>query len=122
MLNHPPIGRMMALATRYEVSIQVASSVDADRLPAMCGSATFATLVSSTSMKVANITVKAMIHGLMCLLGVQRLHLPGGVRQIGTRLVIAVQRRNLVIVSARQFVLRVHHFDVIGHAGLEAVA
>ena len=83
MLNQPPIGRMMALATRYEVSTQVASSVDAERLPAMCGSATFATLVSSTSMKVASITVNAIIHGLMCLLSVERLHLPGGVRQVG---------------------------------------
>ena len=31
----------------------------------MCGSATLATLVSSTSMKVASMTVAAMIHGLM---------------------------------------------------------
>lgn len=31
----------------------------------MCGRATFATLVSSTSIKVASITVMAMIHGLM---------------------------------------------------------
>jgi hypothetical protein len=36
----------------------------------MCGSATFATLVSSTSMKVASITVSAMSHGLMCLFSV----------------------------------------------------
>src|SRR5471030_2189979 len=38
----------------------------ADKLPAMCGSETFTTVVSSTSMKVANITATAMIHGLMC--------------------------------------------------------
>ena len=63
MENQPPIGRMMALATRYDVSTQVASSMLADRLPAMCGSETLATLVSSTSMKVASITVMAMIHG-----------------------------------------------------------
>src|SRR5580704_15093130 len=31
----------------------------------MCGSATLATLVSSTSMNVASITVPAMIHGLI---------------------------------------------------------
>ena len=37
----------------------------AERLPAMCGSETFATLVSSTSMKVASITVMAIIQGLM---------------------------------------------------------
>ncbi len=30
----------------------------------MCGSATLAMLVSSTSMKVANVTVKATIHGV----------------------------------------------------------
>ena len=29
----------------------------------MCGSATFATLVSSTSMNVASVTVSAIIHG-----------------------------------------------------------
>ncbi len=42
----------------------------AERLPAMWGRATLATLVSSTSMKVASITVMAMIHGLMALRGI----------------------------------------------------
>ena len=37
----------------------------AERLPAMCGSATLAMLVSSTSMKVASITVTAISLGLM---------------------------------------------------------
>src|ERR1035441_10382694 len=55
---------MMALATRYEVSAQAASSVLTERLPAMCGSETFTTVVSSTSMKVANMTATATIHGL----------------------------------------------------------
>ena len=55
---------MMALATRYDVSAHVASSMDADRLPAMCGSDTLTTVVSSTSMKVANITETAMSQGL----------------------------------------------------------
>src|SRR5262245_3585576 len=32
-------------------------------LPAMCGSATFTTVVSSTSMKVPNMTAMAMNHG-----------------------------------------------------------
>src|SRR5204862_6887494 len=36
-----------------------------DRLPAMCGSDTLTTVVSSTSMKVANITETAMSQGLM---------------------------------------------------------
>src|SRR4029077_17738177 len=66
LASHPVIGRMIAFATRYDVSAQVASSIDADRLPAMCGSDTFTTVVSSTSMKVANITETAMIHGLTC--------------------------------------------------------
>src|ERR1039457_912139 len=129
MENHAPMGRMMALATRYEVSTQVASSGVADRLPAMCGSATLATLVSSTSMKVASITVMAMIHGLMtgrngmtALFGVQRLHLPDAVRQVCPRLVKAVQGGDLVVAGARQPVLRLNHFHVIGHARLKAVA
>src|ERR1051326_7731189 len=64
LASQPVIGRMMALATRYEVSAQVASSIVTDRLPAMCGSDTLTTVVSSTSMKVANITETAMIQGL----------------------------------------------------------
>src|SRR5438874_1938661 len=67
LASHPVIGRMIALATRYEVSAHVASSIDADKLPAMCGSDTLTTVVSSTSMKVANITEIAMIQGLMFL-------------------------------------------------------
>ena len=39
------------------------SSTPADRLPAMCGRATLATLVSSTSMNVASMTVSAISHG-----------------------------------------------------------
>jgi|SRR5580704_2678500 hypothetical protein len=54
----------MAFETRYEVNTQVASSTLADRLPAICGNATFATLVSSASIKVAIVTVKAIAHGL----------------------------------------------------------
>ncbi len=42
------------------------SSTLAERFPAMCGSETFATLVSSTSMNVASITVKAMTQGFEC--------------------------------------------------------
>ena len=45
---------------------QVASSMLAERLPAMCCRDTLTTVVSSTSMKVPNITAMAMIHGLMC--------------------------------------------------------
>ena len=71
LASQPVIGRMIALATRYDVSAHVASSIVAERLPAMCGSDTLTTVVSSTSMKVANITATAMIHGLTCaVLGV----------------------------------------------------
>src|ERR1035438_5080156 len=55
---------MMALATRYEVSAQAASSVLTERLPAMCGSDTLTTVVSGTAMRVANMTATATIHGL----------------------------------------------------------
>src|SRR5580704_18022354 len=56
---------MMALATRYEVRTQVASSWVAPSSPAMWGRATLAMEESSTSMKVARVTVMATIHGLM---------------------------------------------------------
>src|SRR5262245_64729570 len=62
--NHPVSGRTIAFATRYEVRAHVASSVVAAMLLAMCGSDTFTTVVSSTSMKVANITAIATIQGL----------------------------------------------------------
>src|SRR3974390_324085 len=55
----------MAFETRYEVSTQVLSSTPEERLPAMCGRATLAMLVSSTSMKVESMTVSAMIQGLI---------------------------------------------------------
>ena len=64
--SQPVIGRTMALATRYEVSTHVDSSIVAERLPAMCGSDTLTTVVSSTSMNVANMTATATSHGLTC--------------------------------------------------------
>src|SRR5215203_4277232 len=67
--SHPVIGRMIAFATRYDVSAHVASSVVADILLAMCGSDTFTTVVSNTSIKVANMTAMATIHGLTCFSG-----------------------------------------------------
>src|SRR5271170_7918938 len=65
VVMYAPAGRMIALATRYAVSTQVASSCVAPRPPAMCGRATFAIEESSTSMNVASVTVMAMIHGLI---------------------------------------------------------
>src|ERR1700751_338909 len=53
----------MAFETRYEVRTHVLSSCPAERLPAMCGKATLAIEVSSTSMKVASVTARAIIHG-----------------------------------------------------------
>src|SRR5512143_2497302 len=63
--SHPVIGKMMAFATRYDVRVQVASSVLADKLPAICGSETLTTVVSSTSMNVLDITATATSHGLI---------------------------------------------------------
>src|SRR5580700_671168 len=62
--SHPLMGRTMALDTRYEVSTQVLSSLLAPKLPAMCGKATLAMLVSRTSMNAAIATTTAMSHGL----------------------------------------------------------
>src|ERR1700743_1767036 len=60
---HPLIGRMIAFETRYEVSTQVLSSLLAPRFPAMCGRATLAMLVSSTSINAASDTTNAISHG-----------------------------------------------------------
>src|SRR6185437_5357623 len=63
--SQPVRGRTIALATRYDVTVQVASSTEADRLPAIWGSDTLTTVVSSTSMKVLDITAIAISQGLM---------------------------------------------------------
>jgi hypothetical protein len=63
----------MAFETRYDVSTHVDSSAPADKFPDMCGSATFAIEVSSTSMNVANVTVMAITHGLIFPSGVLSL-------------------------------------------------
>src|SRR4051794_31772819 len=46
LASQPVIGKMIALATRYDVTVHVASSMLADRLPAIWGSDTLTTLVS----------------------------------------------------------------------------
>src|SRR6266404_5485354 len=56
---------MMAFDTRYDVRIHVDSSALADKLPEMCGNATFAIEVSSTSINVASVTVTAITQGLI---------------------------------------------------------
>src|SRR5262245_35650144 len=62
--SQPLIGRMIALETRYDVSTHVDWSLLAPRLPAMYGNATFAMLVSNTSMKAARATMTATNQGL----------------------------------------------------------
>src|SRR5579862_1605408 len=62
--SHPLMGSTIALDTRYEVSTQVLSSLLAPRSPAMCGNATLAMLVSSTSMNAAMATTTAISQGL----------------------------------------------------------
>src|ERR1700722_3604884 len=61
--SQPVIGKTIALETRYEVSTHVLSSLLAPRFPAICGSATFAMLVSSTSIKAASDTTNAISQG-----------------------------------------------------------
>src|SRR5271166_4324183 len=65
LATHPLMGSTMALATRYEVSTQVLSSMLTERSPAMCGKETLAMLVSSTSMNVAMVTTRAMAQGFL---------------------------------------------------------
>ena len=60
LASHPLMGRITALAIRYEVNTQVASSTLADMLPAMCGRLTFTTEVSSTSMMALDMTAIAI--------------------------------------------------------------
>ena len=59
------MGRTTALAARYEVNTQVASSTVAERLPAMCGRLTFTTVVSSTTMAALIMTAMATGQGFL---------------------------------------------------------
>src|SRR5277367_1055815 len=63
--SQPESGKTIAFDTRYEVRTQVDSSAPADKFPEMCGSATLAIDVSSTSMNVASVTVTAITQGLI---------------------------------------------------------
>src|SRR5262249_32960772 len=64
LASQPVIGSTIALAAMYDVSTHVDSSIVADRLPAICDSDTFTTVVSSTTMNVPNMTAIAVSHGL----------------------------------------------------------
>src|SRR5271156_2932069 len=55
-------------------------------------------------------------------LGVQLFHLPDRTRVVGARLIEAIERGDLVVVRARQGILRLNYFDVVGHARAKAVA
>src|SRR3954447_17040283 len=96
------MGRKIAFATRYAVSTQVASSGVADRLPAMCGSATFATEVSSTSMKVASITEAAISHGLKA-----------GIQVCWERLGISIRKDYLSLIIGHLSLVICHSILVI---------
>src|SRR5260370_25054161 len=65
LASYPASGNTIAFETRYDVKTQVASSGVTERSPAICGSDTLTTVVSSTSMKVPSITAMAMIQGLI---------------------------------------------------------
>src|SRR5271155_5116071 len=65
LATHPPIGSTTAFDTRYAVSTHVLSSWLAPRLPAMCGNATLAIEVSSTSINDAIATTAATTQGLV---------------------------------------------------------
>ena len=58
--SQPVIGVMIAAATIYEVSTQVIWSAEAETLPAMCGRATLAIVVSSEFITVASM-IEAVI-------------------------------------------------------------
>src|SRR6266436_1498078 len=56
------------------------------------------------------------------LLCVNLFHLPDRACQVRSRLVKSVQCGNLVIVGARQRILRLNHFDIVRHSRFEAVS
>src|ERR1700682_551405 len=62
--SHPLAGNMMAFETKYEVNTHVLSSLLAPILPAMCGRATLAMLVSRTSINADRATTIAIRQGL----------------------------------------------------------
>ncbi len=60
-VSQPVMGRLIALATRNDVSTHVISSTPAERLPRMWSSATFAIVTSRTTRNVAIMVVMATI-------------------------------------------------------------
>src|ERR1700731_4674253 len=68
---------------------------------------TFAAFSSPTS--ISTLIVSSV------LLRVNPFHLPDRARQVRARLVEAIKRRNLVVIGARQRILRLNDFNVVGH-------
>src|SRR5215471_11861911 len=106
------MGRMIALATRYEVSAQVASLGVEEREPAMCGSETLTTVVSSTSMKVLVMTVTATIQGFTtgAIFGLEGSGLEGSIGVIVFEVSPVRQHRRHNRHSRTQKMLRVLAF------------
>src|SRR5579871_2147574 len=73
---------------------------------------------TSISILIPGVLFKKLSYSLR----VNFFHLPDSARIVRTRLVEPVQRNNLVVVRPRQRVLRLNHFNVVRHAGFEAVA
>src|SRR6187401_2429644 len=117
---------MMALATRYDVRTQVDSSIVAERLPAMCGSETLTTVVSSTSMNVANMTATATSHGLTCgwsgsIRGASPLGLPDSVARSPLRRSLR-SAGSLTVFARDEFGTLAHgHGGRDRHAGAQEV-
>src|SRR5882724_1302924 len=62
-----------------------------------------------------------LFSGVLLLLRVNLFHLPDSARVIRSRLIEAVQRDDLIVIRARQRILRLNHFNVVRHARLKAV-
>src|SRR5262245_37131505 len=75
---------MTALAARYEVITHDISSMLAEKLPCMCGSATLVMLVSSTCITVTIITENVIAHLRAALIGASGAGALGGVTSAGS--------------------------------------
>src|SRR6266853_5402701 len=94
----PPINsrRSLGLANPFGGSSSNSSSVRRGTLVAFSNPTSISTLIVPPD-----------------LLRINFFHLAYRTRQVRARLVKSVQRRNLVVVCARQRVLRLNHFDVV---------
>src|ERR1700743_1217593 len=79
-------------------------------------------VVDSVFVRVGFSTCSSMSPLIAPSLGVNLFHLADRSRQVRSRLIEPVQRRDLVVVGACQGILRLDHFDVVRHARTKAVA